>query len=175
MNIKLDHVEELWISISEVSESLQIPNGKGQDDEWLAYYCIPWTRIHTVFPYDGNILHRTPGDSPVVSDGAHFDWASGAWYDPILEEEWKVFQKWMRDNKVMARAKERAEMELKAGRKPGLVKSSANDADDIVEAIEKLDLNDQSTVLWFPQSKRARKLRSQIGVSYRPGTRFSEQ
>ena len=96
VNKVLDHIEELWISIAEVRQVLRIPEGRGQDDEWLAYCCISWTRVHDVFPYDGHILHCTRNDYPVISEGARFDWASGSWYCTVFEERLKVFQKWMR-------------------------------------------------------------------------------
>lgn len=43
----------IWVSVGEIRPVLGIPEGIGQDDEWLVFRHILRDRVDRIVPYDG--------------------------------------------------------------------------------------------------------------------------
>jgi hypothetical protein len=51
---------EIWLAMAEIREHFNIPNGTGQDNEWLACGRIPVSRIEEIIPFDGRTFFQQP-------------------------------------------------------------------------------------------------------------------
>ncbi|KAH6614347.1 hypothetical protein C7974DRAFT_444368, partial [Boeremia exigua] len=99
-SITIDEFEaadaELWLSITELrmSNLKDQPHGHdrrrmlfadGHDYEWLALGRIPESRIKRIMPWDGQILHKTPGVETIYSKFSAEPWI----YDRDIES-WRL-------------------------------------------------------------------------------------
>jgi hypothetical protein len=51
---------EIWLSMAEIRKPFSIPNGVGQDNEWLACGRIPVSRVEQIMPYNAEGLFEKP-------------------------------------------------------------------------------------------------------------------
>ena len=76
-NLEKDRID-VWICVAEIRPIFEIPQGIGQDDEWLACGHIFRNKIDCIMPYDGGKVYITPGDK-IKLNRWEFDWNAQAW------------------------------------------------------------------------------------------------
>jgi hypothetical protein len=74
---------EIWLSMAEIRKPFSIPNGVGQDNEWLACGRIPVSRVEQIMPYNAEGLFEKP-QLNVTSGSYIFDFQRQIWLPNTL-------------------------------------------------------------------------------------------
>jgi hypothetical protein len=74
---------DIWLSKAEIRKPFSIPNGVGQDNEWLACGRIPVSRVEQIMPYNAEGLFEKPHLN-VTSGSYIFDFQHQIWLPKTL-------------------------------------------------------------------------------------------